>query len=251
VLGDKVVGFGHQTLDPGRHSVFQWTFSPASRQVSIAFDLDFGPFADCGLKIVDPTCFFAHRDKYYLGVSCSNRDWFYGQTFASLLLELQLEGNGHRAGESLQSVLGSPLPAEPTAARANPSVHFFRAGELLIGNGTPSRNFEVVSKVGQDDPGHIIFGPYINLSAGSYQLRLQYAGSAPTLQEIGELDACSNAGSVVLAKRPLFGTSGKLLFAALDFKIADAAHGTGFEVRVGSKGVADMRLTDVSISRVG
>ena len=42
--------------------------------------------------------------------------------------------------------------------------------------------------------GHIIYGPYINLTAGIYQLRLQYACAAPSSQEVGEMDACGSSG---------------------------------------------------------
>jgi hypothetical protein len=250
VLEDKVVGFGHLTIDSGRHSMFQWTFSPSSGHVSLSFDLDIGPLTDWGLKIVDPTCFFSFQGKYYLGVSCSNRDWFYGQTFVSLLLELQLEGKGNRGVESLISVLRSALPFQEKTSHGHRAVHFFRASELSIGQGIRSRNFEVLSRVGKDDPGHVLYGPHIDLNSGMYQARLQYACAAPTSQEIGELDACSSFGRNVLAKRRLLGTDGKLSIVTLDFEIPTDALGTGVEARVGSRGVADVRLTDVSISRV-
>jgi len=250
VLDDRVVGFGHMTADSGRHSLFQWIFSPFSRQVSLSFDLDIRPLTDWGLKVIDPTCFFAFQEKLYLGVSCSNRDWFYGQTFVSLLLELQPDGNDLQVDSSLASVLSNALPVQERPSLAKPAVHFFRAAELLIGNGIRSRNFEVLSRAGKDDPGHVVYGPYINLNSGTYQVRLQYAGAAPSSQEIGELDACSTSGSTVLARKDLFGTNGKLFIATLDVKIPGDAQGVRFETRVGSRGVADMRLTDVSISRL-
>ncbi|MGD0907348.1 MAG: hypothetical protein ABSA96_07185 [Candidatus Acidiferrales bacterium] len=250
VIEDKVVGFGHLTIDSGRHSMFQWTFSPSNGQVDLSFDLDIRPLTDWGLKIIDPTCFFSFRGKFYLGVSCSNRDWFYGQTFVSLLLELQLDENGLRGAESLGSVLSNALPPQDKPSGNNRTVHFFRAAELMMGQGIRGRNFEVVSRAGKDDSGHVVYGPYINLNSGIYQVRLQFAGAGPRSQEIGELDACSNSGGNVLATQHLFGTDGKLSIATLDFEIPTDALGVGVEVRVGSRNVADMRLTDVSITRV-
>jgi hypothetical protein len=250
VLHDKVVGFGHLTIDSGRHSMFQWTFCPSSGQVNLSFDLDISPLTDWGLKIIDPTCFFRFQEKYYLGVSCSNRDWFYGQIFVSLLLEVQLNGNSLDGQGALASVLSNVLPGQEKPSPDNRTVYFFRAAELTIGQGIRSRNFEVVSRVGKDDPGHVLYGPYIRLNSGKYQVRLQYAGAAPGSQEIGEIDACGNSGSTVFAKRKLFGTNCKLSIATLDFEIPTDAQGAGFEVRVGSRSVADMRLADVSISRV-
>jgi hypothetical protein len=250
VVRDHVVGFGHLTMDSGRHSAFQWVFSPSNGQVSLSFDLDIRPLADLGLKIIDPTCFFAFQEKLYLGVSCSNRDWFYGQTFVSLLLEVQTEGNSLRTNGTLASALNRALPLQENRGLSNPTVHFYRAAELQIGNGIRSQNFEVVSRAGKDDAGHIIYGPYLDLSSGSYQLRLQYASAAPSSQEVGEMDACGSSGSNVLGKKQLFGTDGKLFMSTVDFRIPEDRQGLGFEARVGSKGIADMRLTDISISRL-
>jgi hypothetical protein len=250
VLEDKVVGFGHVTIDSGRHSLFRWTFCPSRGEVDLSFDLDVRPLTDWGLKIVDPTCFFNFQGKYYLGVSCSNRDWFYGQTFVSLLLELQWEPIHHAEKVTLHSVLNSELPVPLAPHSGTRAVHYFRAAELAIGQGIRSRNFEVLSRAGKDAPGHVIYGPYIDLSAGRYQGRLQYAGKASSSQEIGEVDICSASGSNVLAKRRLTGTDDKLSIVALDFDVPSEAQGRGIEVRVGSTSVADMRLTDVSISRL-
>jgi hypothetical protein len=250
VLDDRIVGFGHLTMDSGRHGLFQWTFSPANGQVSLSFDLEIKPLTDCGFKIIDPTCFFPFRDKFYLGLSCSNRDWFYGQTFVSLLLELQPMQNALGVDGSLASDLAKPLAAQEVRSPDRPMVHFFRAAELQVGNGTRSRNFEVIARAGKDEPGHVVYGPYINLNAGTYQARLQYSGAAPKTQEIGEIEACSTADCHVLAKKPLFGTDGKLFIATLDFQVQEDAQGAQFQTRIGSQGTVDMRLADVAISRV-
>ncbi len=248
VLNDQIVGFGHLTIDSGRHSLFQWAFSPSTGQVSLSFNLDIKPLTNLGLRIVDPTCFFDFQGKFYLGVSCSNRDWFYGQTFVSLLLELS-ETN-IPPGVSLASVLENATDSQEDLGLAHPTAYFFRAAELQIGNGIRSRNFEVVSRVGKDDPGHVIYGPYINLTSGTYQLRLQYAATSSSSDEVGEMDVCTCSAKNVLAKKQLFGTNGKLFNSTLDFKIANGAQGMRFETRVASNGVADLRLTDISIIRL-
>jgi hypothetical protein len=250
ILKDRVVGFGHLTLDSGRHSPFQWVFSPSNGQVSLSFDLDTRPLADLGMKVIDPTCFFAFQEKLYLGVNCSNRDWFYGQTFLSLLLELQTEGNSLRTIGSLASAIKCEIPVQESIGPGNQTVHFYRAAELQVGNGIRSHNFEVVSRAGKDGAGHIIYGPYINLKTGIYQLRLQYACAAASSLEVGEMDACGSSGSNIFAKKQLFGTNGKLFISTIDFRISEDRQGLQFEARVGSKGVADMRLTDISISRL-
>jgi hypothetical protein len=96
----------------------------------------------------------------------------------------------------------------------------------------------------------VIYGPYIDLPSGKYQLRLQYAAAAPNTEEIGEMDACACSGGNVLAKKQLFGTDGRLFNSPLDFLVAEDSQGFRFEARVYSRGVADLRLTDVSITRL-
>src|SRR5262249_40449251 len=164
----------HLTLDSGRHGLFRWTFSPGTGRISLSFDLNLKPITDFGLRIIDPTCFFSFRDRLYLGVSCSNRDWFYGQTFVSFLLEVDgQEIDRPLEFGTLTNILREPLSdlGECTAS-APPSVHFYRAAELFLRNGIRGQNFEVESRAGKEEPGHVLYGPYVNLSSGIYQVRL-------------------------------------------------------------------------------
>jgi hypothetical protein len=250
VVGDEIVGFGHFTIDSGRHLPFRWTFSPARQQFSLFHDVDLRFLGQQGYRIVDPTSFFSFRGKLYLGLSCSNRDWFYGQTFASFLLEL--ESDTHH---SLALVLNHNPPGP--AASAEPAVpcrtaYFFRAAELPVMNGSMTRNFEVYSIAGQDQAGYVVHGPYIRLPLGKYRARVQYASPGWNWQEVGYIDVCVNSvpTATILAKAYLRGSEGALMFAEVDFEVPSDDQGPGIETRVYAAGIADLRITDVTIDRL-
>ena len=255
VLGGEIVGFAHLTIDSGRHMLFRWTFSPSRQQVSLCCDVDTWFLAAEGFQIVDPTSFFSFRDKLYLGLSCSNRDWFYGQTYASFLLELEDDPKAAPAkslGEVLAERAGESLTNSSALVPPPQRVHFFRADEMHIANGAKARNHEVLASVGRDQPGFVIHGPYIDVPAGRYRARVQYASPGGTWQEIGYLDVCSNlqGTQTILVKKYFRGTQDDLAILELEFDIPSEEQGRGIETRVVSTGIADLRLTDVAIERL-
>ena len=248
VLNGDLLGFAHLTLDSGRHLPFRWAFSPSTFQVSLTFDVDVSFLAAQGLHVIDPTSFFEFRQKLYLGLSCSNRDWFYGQEFRSVLLEIEAEAPvtpSPRLPDLLQG--GAFRPAEIES----PSVHFFRAAELSVMNGRIGKNFEVHWTRGKDDPGFIVHGPYVDLEQGKYRPRLQYSSAAFNWQEVGYWDVCSNSanGQTVIAKQFLRGTEGQLAVVELPLQILSSEKGRGIETRVVSSGISSIRLTDIAIAR--
>jgi hypothetical protein len=252
-IGQKLIGFAHFTIDGGRHMLFRWTYCPAKRQLTVCYDVDVSFLAAEGFNIVDPTSFFVFNRKYYLGVSCSNRDWFYGQTHASFLLELDVCGPSP-AADPLTGLLQGKLANR--AATENPAfpktIHFFRAAEMYLVNGTMDRKMEVHWRKGKDDAGFVIHGPYIDLPPGKYRSRVQYASPADIWHEIGYVDVCGNpaAGQTILAEKRLPGTRNELEFVELDFEVVAPEQGHMLETRVVSTGSADIRLTDVAITRL-
>jgi hypothetical protein len=252
VLDGEIVGFAHFTLDSGRHMLFRWTFSPANGTVSLQCDVDTRFLTAEGFHIIDPTSFFAFRGQLYLGLSCSNRDWFYGQTYASFLLELQNDPKTG-GGRSLREALAQPAEAHDNSlAPAPPRVYFYRADEMYIANGAIGRNHEVLAKPGRDQPGFVIHGPYIDLCAARYRARVQYASPGSLSKEIGYVDVCSNqqGNQTILAKKQFPGTNGNLAFVEIEFDIRPAGQGRAVETRVVSTGLADLRITDVTIERL-
>ncbi len=199
-------------------------------------------------NVIDPTCFFSLHDKYYLGVSCSNRDWFYGQTYASFLLELKPDPYRPKSLAFLLKNGNSGI--QPDSGSASRSTYFARASELRITNGSISRNFEVLSRAGREDRGHVVCGPCINLPPGKYLSRVQYAGNGSNSQEIGSYIVYRNADQAILAEWPLRGTENMLAIAELEFEITSKEHGRGIESRVDSRGIVDLRVTDLAIVRL-
>ena len=81
-------GFGHRTLDTDNHRpfYFDYEFDDFGFGVESNLDLDVK-----GARIIDPTSFFKFRDRYYVGVACSERSWFSAQRFQSWLFEVNFD----------------------------------------------------------------------------------------------------------------------------------------------------------------
>lgn len=240
VVGDQVIGFGHITLDAGRHELFRWAFTPTRQLFDITYDIGPKVLRQSGLRIVDPTSLIQFQGHYYLGVSCSNRDWFYGQTYASFLLELEAIDEG-----CLVSTAKDAHDKRTELDSFAPRAYFFRAEELNLQNCSPSRNFEVLHKVGLHDPGLVIESPRVIVPRGRCRLRLQYGSPGVGGTEVGFLVVCSKATQQDLAVISLLGTHDKLTIATLCFEIEeDDAY---VVARVYSTGVADLRITDLGL----
>ena len=80
-------GFGHSTVRNFRHDTFMWRMTPDYfldvRICNATVSLN-----DAGYGITDPTSLFTHEGASYLGLAMSERDWYYEQKFADLLLRL-------------------------------------------------------------------------------------------------------------------------------------------------------------------
>ncbi len=59
-----------------------------------------------------------------------------------------------------------------------------------------------------------------------------------------------NADQAILAEWPLRGTENMLAIAELEFEITSKEHGRGIESRVDSRGIVDLRVTDLAIVRL-
>jgi hypothetical protein len=260
VLGEEIIGFAHLTMDSGRHMPFRWTYSPRDRRLSLSCEIDVRFLTAEGFGVIDPTSFFTWRGKYYLVLSCSNRDWFYGQTHASYLLELEKhEGDAPsgsmgallKLGKDGKDITGGgngESCAEPPATK----TYFYRATEMHIANGQPDRRCEVHWKKAQHKAGFVIHGPYVALAAGKYRARLQYASPGLDWQEVGYLDVVANLGSeqIPLAKGFFRGTQKELNITDVDFAVTDGQQEALVETRVVANGVEDLRLTDVTIAKL-
>jgi hypothetical protein len=186
------------------------------------------------MAIFDPTCFFRFRDRHYLGLSCSNRDWFYGQRFISVLLELD----------------DSEAQSDKARATPLPRNYFRRAAEMQLGAGRVDRYFDVISKSGTDPTGCVVRGGPQRFAPGRYELWVQYACGGDSTPEAGFAEVFAVKGRVSLARVPLCGSGWKLVVAAVRFEVLPDDASSGLEVQIDSKGVADLRLTDIAIREI-
>ena len=242
IVRDGVVrGWGHATVDTGRHFPFGWNFSLDTGRFNVDFDFDLMSFHNAGHNIVDPTGLIAWDGRHFMGVTCSIRDWFYGQHFAGYLCEVELD------------VPATPIPlasgGSNLLARREPelpSAWYFRASALPCDVGQPGPNFERVARVDVDAKGYLAFGPYIDLPPGRYEVAIQLASPTSSEVAVGYWDVCTDYGQRVLGDGLIMGSSGGLVIVSGKFEI-EAGHALNIEVRVRYDAVEDLRLTDLTI----
>lgn len=244
IVRDGVVrGWGHATVDTGRHFPFGWNFSLDTGRFNVDFDFDLMSFRNAGHNIVDPTGLFAWDGRHFMGVTCSSRDWFYGQQFAGYLCEVELDVPATPVSlfSGGPDLLARRMP-EP------PSSWYFRASALLCDVGQPGPNFERIARVDADSKGYLAFGPYIDLGPGRYEVVIQLASPASPDVAVGFWDVCTDYGQRILGDGPILGSSGRLFMIRGQFEI-EAGPALNIEVRVRFDAVADLRLTDMTIRR--
>ena len=70
-----------------------------------------------------------------------------------------------------------------------------------------------------DAPGFVTFGPYMSMTAGTYEITLDYSSSAPAGTPVGVLDVYSSHSGTVAAKVDIVGTAGKTGRVSVRFKV--------------------------------
>lgn len=87
--GGRLLGTGHMTVREDYHLPFIWRKGYADAP-QVEF-IDVRAMRAEGFGVIDPTSLHKDADgKTWMGLSCSERDWFSGQRFASYLCELNL-----------------------------------------------------------------------------------------------------------------------------------------------------------------
>lgn len=246
VLGASVVGIGHFTRDQGRHSPFWWRFDTDRGQVQFGFDFDLSALRDAGYRIFDPTSLVVAGDRAFVGLSCSNRDWFYAQSFASVLCEIDLADLEPVRTASRRCQLET-TPATLDAG-AFPRRLFYRAAELQRGTGADAANFERVADPAFDALGYICFGPYQELPSGHYEVKVQYAADGVGTDVTGGLDVACSSGQRVLTQADFMGTEARLSVCHAEFDISPAEAPLVVETRCLFSGVSRLRITDISVT---
>jgi len=118
---------------------------------------------------------------------------------------------------------------------------------LFSGRGLPSLSGRTVdeehgrfAQAGQDEPGFLIYGPYIVLPAGAYQASLDYQTTANSVTAVADWDVVMSPSDKVLAAGILNGE--ELSKQWLKFKIPPSLSSELVQVRVFWHGQEDMRF---------
>lgn len=211
VRGNDVFGFGHLTRCRDDHRPFWWSLDP-SMQMTISFPSAFFGLKAKGFNIVDPTSLFMFEGRLHIGLCCSEREWFYGQRFLNLLVELPCS--------DVTSLLqpGMFVELADSCVASLPRSRTFIPRDLL--GQVPRR--EVNGGVeSQEDAGCLLYGPYHPIEwDGAQQAVLTYAASSSRREPPAgrfEISCRSDGCEDVLAGIDLYGTSGRSATAVLPF----------------------------------
>lgn len=97
--------------------------------------------------------------------------------------------------------------------------------------------------------GFLVYGPYIELAAGSYRLvaRGTLAGAAGATQPLGVLDVAAMKGARIYVSRPLYGDeqAGEGNIAAVTFDLPRAVTDAEFRIQVTANASAKFRGYDL------
>lgn len=139
------------------------------------------------------------------------------------------------------TAIGSPLREQPNnftvrwAAVELPSMIGHMQGNRLI-------------PLEQGAVGYLSYGPYVSLSAGSYEPRIEYASQANSSTAVGNWDLVGQdpvGNMITLASGPLMGTQGETVELERTISLSHALQST--ELRLFSNG-KDLQLEAISIS---
>ncbi|WP_068241995.1 hypothetical protein [Tritonibacter horizontis] len=100
-----VYGFGHLTVRNFRHDIFMWRLD-ADWNLDVKISSNTIGLKDQGYMITDPTSFFEYDGAIFLGLALSERDWYFDQKFADILVKLD--------ASTLPELFASSGPILPT-----------------------------------------------------------------------------------------------------------------------------------------
>ena len=213
VAGDTVVGLGHLTRCRDDHRPFCWVLD-SSMQMTLSFSSAFFGLRAKGFNIVDPTSLFMFGDRLHLGLCCSEREWFYGQRFLNMLVELPCSDVGALSGphcaEMFVELAGSSLAALPRSRTFIPGDLPHQIGRRQVDGGVESEH----------EAGCLVYGPYEAIECDGAQVAaLTYRASSDRHRSAGrfEVSCCRDGRDDVLAAVDLGGTSGRIATVELPF----------------------------------
>jgi hypothetical protein len=243
--GNEVIGFGHLTRCRDDHRPFVWALGP-SMQMALWFPSSFLGLRTKGFGIIDPTSLFLFEGRLHLGLCCSEREWFYGQRFLNLLVELPCSDVQSLCGGVHTGLFGA---LEDSALTGLPASRTYIATDMP--HQVPVREADG----GVETLGHagcLLHGPYEPIDEeGSYKATLTYMASpAQPGQPAGRFEvSCYRHGQVdTLGAVPLSGTEGRAVTVPLVFSTASRT-GWLLETRVFAEEGARLNALSVRVIR--
>lgn len=107
-----------------------------------------------------------------------------------------------------------------------------------------------LAQAGIDPPGHVTFGPYIELPQGSYTATFHYHSIAPVTANIGNLDIYSNPLAFTVTNAPLKGSAGHAATTQLAFSISAAHSGYPYEFRSFWNGSGSLAVDKIVLIKI-
>jgi hypothetical protein len=236
-IDGSLLGFGHITQMPWDHLPFQWHLGGAGPIECLTANWH-QDIRAMGYRIIDPCSFFRFKSGLYLSVVASDRDWFYGQRFATAIYRLRGEQQG----------LSRPVS---TQGRFNHKR--FPNFDTIVATELPcdiARKDELGIRHSEGETGYLAYGPGWTIDGtGAFRATVSYASDADIGSRLGIYDilvTCDD-GQHILAAADLIATNQNMLQAHLDFEITNDHIGGHFEVRLASNG-APIRVFSFKIS---
>lgn len=236
--GGVLFGFGHATTTPSHHLPFQWSLD-TRRNASFWIDSDVEKISRTGFSIVDPTCIVPVSDhRMIAGFCCSERDWFYDQMFAEILVPVSLRPD--------------TAPARALAI----DVSCFAEGafsQLMLGD---RLRYQVESNVVpyggrrvDHREGFLAFGQYGTLPPNRYIVSYRYRSDAAEDQRVGWADFCICKPNECMPVHvvDLKGTDNQTVRIPIEVEV-ELARDERFEARVYSRGNSILTLYDITIT---
>jgi hypothetical protein len=119
------------------------------------------------------------------------------------------------------------------------------ASQLPSQSGT-AEGTSISAASGRDEPGYVVFGPYLRMEPGSYLLTIEYSSPTDPSDPVAWVEVNRSGRSYSSLQLP--GTFAAGVSATLEF---DADGGLGWETRVLWDGGEDFTLRSIRIERIG
>ncbi len=249
-LKSGVVGAGHLTTSRHEHRPFIWGISE-SKRLRVIIPTKTSGFREKGFNVIDPTSLFLWKEKLYFGICASEREWFFGQRFWNLLIQIpaapitQSTAPLEQAAKLIENSLSS------IGARSDIPASITIIPEQLHSDYPLSRTTDGIGS--SDAEGCLAYGPYLKIKHERHYVAIvAYSCEHPYgTEEVGVFDiSISLEGAVeTLAEYRLHGTDRKLSEFEITFSTVGKI-GYSLETRIFVNKESSLEIYDIRLAEV-